>query len=52
MSSAKVQPRLLLLFIIIIYYYYLFFHFFFNTALQKHINVHWKFLKCYGSLYI
>ena len=49
MSSAKVQPCLLLLLFLFIY---LFIYFFFNTALQKHIYAHWKFLKCYGSLYI
>ena len=44
MSSAKIQPSLLLLLLLFI------FHFFFNTALQKHINAHWKFLKYYDSL--
>ena len=45
MTSAKVQPCLL-------FYLFDFFLFVFNTALQKHIYAHWKFLKCYGSLYI
>jgi len=46
LSSAKVQACLLLLLIFFINF------FFFTTALQKHLNAHWKFLKCYGSLYI
>ena len=46
MSSAKIQPSLLLLLLLLLLFI---FHFFFNTALQKHINAHWKFLKYYDS---